>query len=294
MNIVRYTGHYQKLIASVREYLGLSYEAIGNEKGEKPTQKQIEAAAEKAAATSELGSSNFVKRIHQRAIQKEIDRQDNIDNILDKSINYLQDNVSEKPVSKDWKSKFFNEAQDVSNVDIQEIWAKIFADEVANPGSISSRTLEVLSSLSKNEAIIFQKILGMTIDYRYILKINSENNFSDFEINYDDLLVLRAAGLLFEGDNLNYSYGVNYQPDFPPEIAEIYPQTLGIVDIKMGDKIYKVKKNSLVQGPSKYTFDTFILTPSGTELAKTMIISFNKNYFDKLIEKMRLDGYEVN
>lgn len=70
----------------------------------------------------------------------------------------------EKKFSIDWFVRFFEEAGSISDEDIQELWAKVLAGEIENPGSFSLRTLDVLRSLSKYEAEIFQRLASYSIN----------------------------------------------------------------------------------------------------------------------------------
>ncbi len=72
-------------------------------------------------------------------------------------------NVEEK-FSIDWFVRFFEEAGNISDEDIQKLWAKVLAGELEKPGSFSLRTLDVLRSLSKSEAEIFQKLASYSIN----------------------------------------------------------------------------------------------------------------------------------
>jgi len=148
-----------KLIEVVSNAVGTVY---------KPRQMRKEAEAEayraellaKAEAKKILlegeAKIDLLERAKKRLVYQELTKQENIEDIAEKSIKYLEQNVSDIPVDKDWRTRFFNKAQDISNEDLQEIWAKILADEVSNPGMISLRTLDVLSNLSKADANIFQ------------------------------------------------------------------------------------------------------------------------------------------
>jgi Protein of unknown function (DUF2806) len=97
----------------------------------------------------------------ERAAYVERRRQECLDGIIDKAVKIADENKeppSEKKVDPDWTAEFFNNSQDVSNEDMQTLWAKILAGEVASPGSFSKKTLAVVKTMSKTEAEDFTKL----------------------------------------------------------------------------------------------------------------------------------------
>ena len=60
-----------------------------------------------------------------------------------------------KKVDKDWLTRFYSIAEDVSDETMQNLWAQILAGEVKRPKSYSLRTLDFLRLLSPEEAKLF-------------------------------------------------------------------------------------------------------------------------------------------
>ena len=71
--------------------------------------------------------------------------------------------VSDKEVHPDWVAKWRDGAQDVSDEDVQRLWARTLAGEVASPGRYSLRTLDFLRSVSKAEAELIAKIVPYVV-----------------------------------------------------------------------------------------------------------------------------------
>lgn len=109
--------------------------------------------AEAKARASEIGV-----RAAQRALDNEVRRQENIEAIALIAEGQLPSEVSSTPVEADWAVRFFQTCQDVSDQSMQVLWAKLLAGEVQQPGSFSLRTIQVLSQLSKEEAITFESL----------------------------------------------------------------------------------------------------------------------------------------
>lgn len=72
--------------------------------------------------------------------------------------------ASDEPVNPDWLNRFFSIVEDVSDEDMQQLWARILAGEVKRPKSYSLRTLELLKNLSSKEAEIINLASGYLID----------------------------------------------------------------------------------------------------------------------------------
>jgi len=137
----------EKLIEVVAQGIGGVYKPVGT-----VLQARADSKAKMILAAGEIQVSELYRRMAERLIYTEIERQKNLEEIVSKAPASLPAHVSDKPVDKDWITHFFGAAQDVSDGDMQTLWARILAGEVAHPGSTTRRTLEFLKTLSKAEA----------------------------------------------------------------------------------------------------------------------------------------------
>ena len=150
-----------KLIEAIEKATGILYE---------PKRIVRKAKAEaKSEIIKKIGStiSNDIDiRTITRVLNQENKRQINIDNIVYEAINQLKYSENEESIDDievDWVTDFFNFAQDISNEKLQKVWAKLLANEVDKPGSISRRTLFILKTISNKEAIMFNMLCANTI-----------------------------------------------------------------------------------------------------------------------------------
>ena len=141
-----------KLIEVVRAATGVVYE---------PTQIKRRAKAEAEAktilATADAEAAEIAYRAAARLGHIEVRRQENIESIVDKAVDNMPDEASEEPVDQDWVHQFFEQCQDVSNEQMQALWARLLASEVARPGSFSPRTMSVVRFLRVEDAALFTK-----------------------------------------------------------------------------------------------------------------------------------------
>lgn len=97
----------------------------------------------------------------------------------------------------DWFVRFYEDCGNISDEDLQALWARILAEEVHEPGSYSLRTLSCLSNMSKEEALLFQRVCSASIKSgRYVLLPRCEAYLESLQITYDDIIKLEDCGLI--------------------------------------------------------------------------------------------------
>lgn len=103
----------------------------------------------------------------------------------------------DKKFNFDWFIRFYEAVGDIGDEEMQDIWAKILADEVRCPGNYSLRTIETLKNLTATEAKVFQKISKYALYSNKHLYIPNEKDFLDSQnIPFEDLMKLEDCGLL--------------------------------------------------------------------------------------------------
>ena len=117
-----------------------------------------------------------------------------------------------------WTTSYANAAQDISDDDMQELWARVLAGEVEKPGTTSVRTLSVLRELDQATARLFRRLCSMAITRRghdglvldsFVLSPGGNpgmNALERFGASFVDLSVLNEHGLIFG----SYEVGDDY------------------------------------------------------------------------------------
>ena len=134
-------------------------------------------------------------------------------------------------VSSDWRRKFSNFAGDVSDPDMQRIWAKILAGEFLTPGSFSFRTLRIVSEMGSDVAETFSKISDLRFAGNVIWtegeEWNSGRKLADLKALEDWGLIHEVAGQIsrpMKKNNNRYVIwgdiyaGVIFSTEGPPSI----------------------------------------------------------------------------
>jgi hypothetical protein len=132
----------------------------------------------------------FAKNGMSRVIVQEARRQQNIEAIVGQAaLNLPEDSqVNDEPVEEDWINNFFENCKDIGDTEMQALWGKILAGEVAQPGSYSRRALAILKLMNTTDVKLFEEF------YVYVWAVN---NIAGQAINCppggDDLLAARGC-----------------------------------------------------------------------------------------------------
>lgn len=265
-----------KLIESVSRGVGAIYGPIG---------KVRDAKAEAKAMVILAEAKNLVDDISARACERvsfrEVRRQHNIDSIVGRAVKELPESVSEQEVNEDWIVNFFELSQDVGDVEMQQIWAKLLAGEVAKPGTFKPRTLLAVKSLTPEEARMFTVLCSFSFeldDGGRVLPNLSYEYFSflrrnGFSVDMD--LHLKNIGLL-SGSELYY--GADYD-------GEDEDGDFSLVKVKYFSQEYFISPKENIDDEDGDVFlEGFPLTEIGSELAAIAGAEQNHEYISHLIE----------
>lgn len=220
----------------------------------------IEKAKALAAAESNDIRLGQIKRMEERTFHKELQRQENVEKINQIAAQSIQseETVSEEPVDKDWTTRFFNIAEDVSSEEMQNLWGQILAGEVKTPGSYSLRTLETLKNLSQKEAKTFLRFASLAITgnkFGYVLRPKNKKTLETiFNLSFSDILLLQELGLACSASNLIVELSAS------TEFDRTYMGCVGDTVVVGVRKI----------GTPKQIIDVYFFTEIGLELLQLM------------------------
>jgi len=213
--LIKFEGKaLEKLVETVSNGIGTLYKPVAIRKEAKAKAFELlitERAKSQAIQEKNQKKYEGIKRIEKRLWGREKKRQENIDKTVLIAANELKDmhDISDEPVDIDWATKFFNIVEDISNEELITIWAKILAGEIKQPKSFSIRTLERLKELSKDEALIFNKICQYALksdDVYFIFYPDNGEFLNQFGITFTDILIMQETGLLKSTPNLKMDF----------------------------------------------------------------------------------------
>lgn len=195
-----------KLIDAVSNSIGVVYE---------PTRirRRAKAEAESLVIMARGEEEALAARAAIRLSTQEIYRQENIEDILEESIQIVKQKIIEpsEQLKKDWLSFFFDKCKDVSDSDVQKFWGAILAGEFEKHNSFSRMTLSVLQSMNSADVQLFKKYCTYVfhIDGRLMrLKISAHNKeLAKDDIREEEILHLQDIGLLQEPKEYHFNKG---------------------------------------------------------------------------------------
>ncbi len=157
-------------------------------------------------------TEQLIQRSNYRLQYQQAKKEHNIESVIGKTVLELGDNNSDstEEVDEDWYTRFFNIVEDVSDEQLQSLWARILAGEVLKPRTYTYRFLSVLSNISKNEFEIILKIAPFVCGDVIINdpKQLISKNISDYEIDIlEDMGLLKNGSLQIRGLELESKQG---------------------------------------------------------------------------------------
>jgi hypothetical protein len=219
-------------------------------------------------------------RTQNRLQYQEQQKQQNIEMIISHAYETLEaeETISKEPVDKDWATRLFNIAGEVSDEDIQLLWGKVLSGEIKKPGSYSLRTLETLRNLSKAEAEVFRKIANYVLNTSNTHFVYGDLKTLEIEdIAFSDFLILDEAGLIMQNElSLPLSYAENNETRF----------------IIYGDFIVFIKRTS--KEMTEVRIPCFVLTKAGVEVFSIIDKCFKDSYIKNIATKLKEQNVTVS
>ena len=245
----------------------------------KPRQIRRVAAAEADAdiikAKSEIQVTGLQRRALARFISEEAKKQENIESIIEKSIPELAATSNPQDMDDDWIMNFFDKCRIISDIEMQFLWAKVLASEANNPNTYSKRTVNLLGSLAKSDAVLFTELCRFMFmakgPHPLIFDVKA-SIYIENHIVFDSLTHLGNIGLITFNSISGYAI-----TNLPQEVVIGYfAKTLKL-------RFNKTEENSLKVG-------TMLLSQSGIELSRVCHSEPVDGFFDYVIEKITEQG----
>tara|TARA_R110000744_G_C19362646_1_gene561570 strand:- start:969 stop:1868 length:900 start_codon:yes stop_codon:yes gene_type:complete len=260
------------------------------------SQRQLLVLAKKfslnAAFLPENKQAPLEDRAYRRKKLDELRKQQNMEAIVLRAIQYCSDETITDRADQDWFSSFVTLAEGISNKSMQELWAKILAGEVSQPGSFSLKTLQTFRTMSITEAKLLAKACSLAMAdarkknirvisgayqvpklFNFFNKRRQQRlDLNQAGLNYADILTLADNHLVFEQE------------------TESHPLT-------KGEKLqfnYNGKQLSFIAKKADCILTFYKFTPIGTELAHLIADNQDESYLSavktQLSENFVIEG----
>lgn len=203
------------LVEKISKAVGTLYEPFHIKRVAK-----AEVKAEKIKAESEIEITDLHRRAEQRRIEEEVRYQKNMEDITAKAVPHLNEDANPDAMDDDWVTNLFDKCRIVSDEEMQSLWARVLATEANTPGTLSKRTVNLLSDFDKNDAELFTKLCGfgwiigdivpLVFDYQADI-------YNKHGINFNTLSHLEVIGFIQLGGSIGFR-----QLDLPKRVAMYY------------------------------------------------------------------------
>lgn len=187
---------------------------------------------------------------------------------------YKEESTKNQEYNFDWFIRFFDAASNISNEEMQKLWASVLAGEIHHSGSFSLRALDTLYNMTAFEAHLFSDISKIVIDDSKLFSsmsiLGQPSNKIGQKINErylfdnDSLRILEECGVI---NGLLMRSELELEPD----------ESGGFT---CGDKLLLFKPS----GNQKIVIDyvCYNLTMVGLQLYPTVFVGTNDNYLIEL------------
>jgi hypothetical protein len=146
----------------------------------------------------------MLHRTSARFVATEFNKQFNLEGVLAEATAELKD-LNEVPDEKPeptWTMRFLGYAEGMGDPYLQELWGKVLAGEIQQPGSYSLRTLDVLSAMTQKEAELLVEACQYLVWNGATLFVPRDVHsfLQGSTLNYGAFSHLAEIGLFFQGD----------------------------------------------------------------------------------------------
>ncbi|WP_027361086.1 DUF2806 domain-containing protein [Halodesulfovibrio aestuarii] len=115
---------------------------------------------------------------------------------LEELKNTPDEEISDEEIDPDFFARWRREAKVIGNPELQIIWGRILAEEVKKPDTISFRALDVIKSLTKEEAEAFCEAGRYAAMGGHLLKAYFEGEICSVSDGIDKLILLQECNLV--------------------------------------------------------------------------------------------------
>lgn len=171
---------------------------------------EAEADAKEISAMADIRITSRQKRAAQRWLAEEDQKQANMEAITAAAVPQIKANAQPEKIERDWLVNFFDRARLTSDEGMQQLWAKILAGEANAPGKFSKRTINLVATLEKSDAELFQTLCRFMwhepVGHRPIITSYQDPVYFAHGLNFDAFKHLDEIGLL-TFNVAGFSYG---------------------------------------------------------------------------------------
>ena len=235
------------------------------------------------AAEAALQEEALEARARRRIADSMARQQENIEEIIVAAIEHVIELGSagrvSPPVGKptdDWMAEFVDMCKNAKDSRMRELWGRVLAGEIQNPGSFSIRSLFTLMTLLASEAEQFRIAANLVFQGEFVYRGTDNEAASPFGVTYSSFLALASCGLVAPDTNAGWQIG-----ERSDENVLITYEPYLLLFKRFGT-------------PHPMKLSTWPLTAVGKELARLIEVRHNWDYVKLLVADQEAWGWRLD
>jgi len=176
----------------------------------------------------------------------------------------------------DWMAEFVDMCKNANDSKMRELWGRVLAGEIQNPGSFSIRSLFTLKTLLASEAEQFRIVGNLVFQGEFVYRGPDNEAASPFGVTYSSFLTLASCGLVAPDTNAGWKIG---KPSDENVLITYEPYLL----------LFK-----RFGSPHPMELSAWPLTAVGKELARLIEIRHNWDYVKRLAADQKVLGWRLD
>ena len=114
----------------------------------------------------------------------------------------------------DWLIRYYEAVGNISDENMQDLWAKILAGEINAPSSYSLKTIDTLRNMRKCDVELFTNICKHSFDCsdNKLFLPNYKEYMDAVGVSYSDVMKLSEIGLIFDNGMLTMNFDLPEEP----------------------------------------------------------------------------------
>ena len=114
----------------------------------------------------------------------------------------------------DWLIRYYEAVGNISDENMQDLWARILAGEINEPSSYSLKTIDTLRNMRKCDVELFANICkhSFELNDRKLFLPNYQGYMDAVGISYSDVMKLSEIGLIFDNGMIAMKFDLPSEP----------------------------------------------------------------------------------
>lgn len=261
-----------KAFAKELDIISGAFEKHGKKLGQiKFSREDIDLISQETGLEFEQAESylQLIQRAEGADFTRSIKKQANTESVLSHAAEELKNDerVPDREINEDWLSLYFSIVENVSSDYMHRLWGQVLAGEIRSPDGFSLRTLEVLKTMTVDEAELFSRVAKKAV-------LLSQNPF---------IVDKKFWGDMYDGLSFN-----DY--NFLEQIGLVQSLSYIFSSLKIGDRIFFNNAGNCLVGVEfevdvpKFSIMYTALTKTGEEIYS--LIQDKEDSFDSLVDFM--------